>query len=156
MAQDFQIKIDPQSLKNLQKVKDQLYLSVNREVENGINKVMKEVFDKSQELVPVKTGALRESGHLTYKTAPSGTSSEAEITYGDDEVDYAIFVHENLQSWHEAPTQAKYLETPMAQAGPIFKAEIQNGIRMALSKFGLASGGSSGNSQSFSTEITGE
>ena len=80
----------------------------------GVNEVMKKIFDESQILVPVETGALKASGHLTRAPEyPEQAYVEANITYGNTgEVDYAVFVHEEMENIHTAPTQAKYLETP--------------------------------------------
>jgi len=155
MAKTIQVKIDPKSLESLKKVSNELYKDVNDEMQKSVDKVMTEVFNESQELVPVATGALRESGRLVKTPSVGNLQSETYISYGDGLVDYAIYVHENLQDIHESPTQAKYLETPMAQAEPTFKKEIQNGIRIALSRFGFkTSGGMSGDLSAFGSDST--
>ncbi len=62
---------------------------------------------ESQKIVPVDTGALRNSA-FTRKT---GTPRRPQVSVGYT-VDYAIFVHENLSARHKAGKQAKFLEAP--------------------------------------------
>jgi hypothetical protein len=109
----FYVKIDPSSIPNSSRLKEGVYGGVAE----AINEVMKKVFAKSQELVPVETGDLRNSGVFKPASGDSGDGfPHAEITYGNASVTYAVFVHEELGNFHLPPTQAKYLETPLAQA----------------------------------------
>jgi hypothetical protein len=64
--------------------------------------IAKMIYDKSQELVPVKTGRLKKSGRVRMNN--DGTYR---VEYMEP---YAIFVHEMLGLRHETPTQAKFLE----------------------------------------------
>jgi len=85
---------------------------ITKGIKKGINEVMQEVFDESQELVPVDTGALRDSGiFITAQESVDGIT--ASVSYGDEIVDYAMEVHEDLETFHEPPGQAKFLEIPM-------------------------------------------
>lgn len=59
----------------------------------------------TKELVPVATGALRRTGHVERH----GLEAQASIVYGDEMVDYAVIVHEDLYAHHENG-QAKYIE----------------------------------------------
>lgn len=72
------------------------------------------VFDLSQTLVPVDTGALKLSGR---KSSPRKVRAQdafySTISYGGGSVDYAATVHERLDYYHEPPTSAKYLERPL-------------------------------------------
>jgi len=65
-----------------------------------------DILDASQLLVPVETGALRASGRV------EETEDGAEVIYGNDMVNYALYVHEDLQARHPRGGQAKYLEQP--------------------------------------------
>ena len=75
-------------------------------------------FNESQTLVPIDTGILRSSGHIT---SPVVTPESVEITiaYGGPATDYAYIVHERIYApsgkkvYHKPPTRAKYLETPV-------------------------------------------
>lgn len=75
-------------------------------------------FNESQVLVPVDTGALKGSGHVTTPTV-TPNSVEVTIGYGGPTASYALVVHERINSgsgkkiFHAPPTQAKYLETPV-------------------------------------------
>jgi hypothetical protein len=76
----------------------------------------------SQEQVPVgPTGNLKKSGRVE---GPDLDADEITVTvaYGgpagsgpgqDDDVDYAIYVHENLEMKHKEGQKAKYLEDPL-------------------------------------------
>lgn len=77
--------------------------------EAAIEAMLQPVFNRSQELVPVKTGALKSSGYIA--TRQSRGRSVGEVGYGKGNVPpYAVFVHENLDAQHAPPTQAKFLE----------------------------------------------
>jgi len=62
---------------------------------------------KSQQVVPVDTGALKASA-FTRKT---GVGRSTNVTVGYT-MDYAVFVHENLDARHKPGKTAKYLERP--------------------------------------------
>lgn len=89
-------------------------------------RLMEEVFNESQVLVPRDTGALAASGRVVGPNVSAG-GVEWYITYGnDDQVDYAIYVHEILDNWHPAPTQAKFLEQPMLEKANALESEMAN------------------------------
>jgi hypothetical protein len=100
---------------------------VRRGIKRGVNEVMQEVFDESQELVPVDTGSLKDSG-IFISAQDKGNGVEASISYGNALVTYAIDVHEDLQVFHEPPTQAKYLEIPMTNHQPELLKAIRHRI----------------------------
>lgn len=81
------------------------------------------IFNKSQELVPVETGALAGSGRVTLPSV-NASSVEVEIGYGGAAAPYAIYVHERLDLNHRYPgaknarAQAKFLEQPVLEAAP--------------------------------------
>lgn len=73
------------------------------------------IFNQSQALVPVDTGALRSSGMVTLpEQSPQGPS--VTIGYGGAAAPYAIYVHERLDLNHPNGGQAKYLEEPVLAA----------------------------------------
>jgi hypothetical protein len=76
------------------------------------------IFNESQKLVPVDTGALKTSGFVH---APRRENNRVfvRVTYGGSAAHYALYVHENLYARHTAPTQAKYLETPLYRQLPL-------------------------------------
>lgn len=80
----------------------------------ALESVLQPIFDRSQELVPVDTGALKDSGYLEIRIA--GNKINAEVGYGRGGVPiYSVFVHENLEMFHEPPTQAKFLQTAIEE-----------------------------------------
>ena len=76
------------------------------------------IFNESQKIVPVDTGALKTSGFVH---APRRENNRVfvRVTYGGSAAHYALYVHENLYARHTAPTQAKYLETPLYRQLPV-------------------------------------
>jgi hypothetical protein len=74
-----------------------------------------DIFNESQRVVPVRTGVLRASGHVT---EPTRTSQHVEVIigYGGAAASYALIVHENLRARHAPPTMAKYLWGPVTVA----------------------------------------
>lgn len=67
-----------------------------------------------RDFVPVQTGALRASGHVT---KPEETSFGYKVTlgFGGPSAPYALKVHEDLRAFHPHGT-SKYLETPLLEA----------------------------------------
>jgi hypothetical protein len=62
---------------------------------------------ESQKLVPIDTGALRNSAF----TRPGGTEEDPEVRVGYTQ-SYAAYVHENLEAAHAPGRVAKFLERP--------------------------------------------
>ena len=73
---------------------------------------LKPVYEESQRLVPVDTGALKSSGYLEARKTPSGVVAEVGYAKGGKPY-YAVFVHENLEAYHKPPTQAKFLQAAL-------------------------------------------
>lgn len=75
----------------------------------AIRQMLQPVFDRSQELVPFDTGALKKSGYI--ETRQRRGLTVGEVGYGKGGVPhYAAKVHEDLDVFHAPPTQAKFLE----------------------------------------------
>lgn len=88
--------------------------------------VAKDIFDKSQKLVPVKTGALKRSGRVN-KEQYTKTGFTIQIQYGSDTVNYAVFVHDGT-IYMEA---RKFLEKPLLAAVP----QMNSALAAAMSKY---------------------
>ncbi len=75
-----------------------------------------EAFANSQDEVPVDTGALKGSGRIRPEVGvfERGNEVYVELTYGGTGKEYAIYVHENLESYHPHG-KAKYLEDPLVR-----------------------------------------
>lgn len=73
--------------------------------------VAESILNRSNELVPKKTGDLMKSGRIFTSESAEG-NKRAGVSYGDDSVNYAVFVHEDLSKFHPNG-QAKFLEQAM-------------------------------------------
>ena len=80
---------------------------------------------------PVKTGALRGSGHVD-KVRRSGRELSVRLAFGGPAAPYAVQVHENLDAWHRVG-QAKFLESTVLESAPYMAtrvaARIAKGVR---------------------------
>ena len=86
----------------------------------GIMAMSKEAF------VPVDQGPLRASGHVDDPVV-KGDEVTVTLGYGNSAVEYAVFVHEDLNAFH--PTgEAKYLETPFKMAVPGIKRRMAKAL----------------------------
>lgn len=87
----------------------------------------------SKHLVPVDTGVLRSSGHVT-QPKNEGRMWVVLIGYGGPAVPYAIVQHENTKYSHTVG-QAKYLEVPAVQAAADMPDRIRKRLRARFEKF---------------------
>lgn len=73
------------------------------------------IINSAKGITPVDTGTLRGSGHVQI---PEVTEAGVSVVmgFGGAASNYAIYVHENLSSYHRPPTQAKFLERPFLAA----------------------------------------
>ena len=74
------------------------------------------------EFVPVKTGALRDSGDVD-GPEKIGTAWQVELKYGGPRAPYALVQHETPYYRHRVG-QWKYLETPMLEAAGTLLAAV--------------------------------
>lgn len=121
---------------------------LNRIVQQGGDRALKAIgaglyleaqmaFNESQTLVPIDTGILRASGHIT---SPKITPDSVEITiaYGGPANSYAFIVHERIYApsgkkvYHKPPTRAKYLETPVKRRSKGMSQRLSVYIKRAL------------------------
>lgn len=69
------------------------------------------VLNESKKIVPVDTGALKNSGRVELPKIGIG-SIDVEITYGGTAAKYAWYVHEDPEATHAPGKTFKYLEIP--------------------------------------------
>ena len=131
MGKDFRILFDTSKMPSKLMV-EHIFKAAMVETQNT---VMKKVYDESQTLVPVSTGALRDSA--VFEKA-NEFDLEAYIQYGDGMVDYALAVHEDLTVMHSAPTQAKYLEVPMTRHQKEFLPTLVRNLEKHWAEAGLS------------------
>lgn len=96
------------------------------------------IMASSQGLVPVDTTALRSSGYvkepvrdinmITVELGYGGPAAKINSKTGESTDSYALYVHENLETFHPVGT-AKYLEMPFDQAKTGMGARIAAAIR---------------------------
>lgn len=82
--------------------------------EKAVYLTLRPILTESKRICPVDTGYLRGSGYVSDPVSMYG-AVRATIGYS---AEYAPHVHENLEARHKPPTQAKFLETPIARALP--------------------------------------
>jgi hypothetical protein len=90
------------------------------------------VFERSQYEVPVDTGALRSSGYITQPYV-FGNQVAISIVYGQAAAPYALWVHEMMESYHEPPTKAKFLEDPLTNSLEDFRRGFRQVLEDAVS-----------------------
>lgn len=125
---DIVIKVDTTDLK-LRQMSNQ----INNMVRNTVKEVVEKIFQESQLLVPVNTGALKNSGEIIDEEASmDGTFTSSYVTYGNGAVNYAVKVHEDLEMYHTAPTRAKFLEIPLVQNRKVLESLIRQRLKVIL------------------------
>ena len=124
------IKINPHGIRNLR----QSSMELRPTMKKSLNRTMQEVFEESQQLVPTDTGALKESGKIEQYVPEAGSKPAVAITYGNDLVDYALIVHEDLQAHHNVG-QAKFLEVPFERYKPRMLHELRYQIDELFRRF---------------------
>lgn len=105
-------------------------------MERGLIKAGQFLKMKSQEVVPVDTGALKASAFV--KKIGSGFKTQVEVGYdvkairSGQLVSYAIYVHERLDQYHKPGTYARFLSRPSIEYRPqmidIIRREAQKGF----------------------------
>ncbi len=137
---DFRVELE--GTEGLQKILNNIDdPAVRRSLGQAMFGFATKILNESKKLVPVDTGALRNSGAVEGPTVDSD-GVEVEITYGGSTIQYAAVVHEDLSMSH-SPTlntkitkkprrgQAKYLEIPV-------KAQEDNFARDVTIRFARA------------------
>lgn len=90
---------------------------------------------EAKKRTPRDTWALRKSGK-THKPVISGNNVSVSLTFGNDQVDYAVFVHEDFEAHHPFG-QAKFLESTINESRPYIAQRVakriefyQGGVRV--------------------------
>lgn len=109
---------------------NRLLVAYPEQVKNAVWAELEIVLSESKKLCPVDTGALRGSG---YVPEPEATDGNIRATIGYSQ-GYAWWVHELIDNYHEPPTQAKYLETPLVQALPTITEKIIERVETLISE----------------------
>jgi hypothetical protein len=106
----------------------------------GMREGGEEVMTVSKELfVPVDTGALKSSGHVTGPERTKGGDLQVRLSYGGPAggshagvfVGYALYVHEDLEA-HHVVGGPKYLSQPVEQMKGRVVEHMTNLVRAAV------------------------
>lgn len=84
--------------------------------------------------VPVKTGALRGTGHVV-PPAVEGGQIVVKLQFGGPAVDYALEIHENLEMFHPRGGQAKYLESVVKESAPYLAQRVATRLARRLAAY---------------------
>lgn len=126
-----QISVELKGMEHLKAVIELAGENARTQVPRAAFEVGHEAFADSQRECPVETGALRGSGHVKTPKV-SASEIEIEIAYGGPAADYAIYVHEDLDAHHDAPTKAKFLEDPVKKIAPHFGRKLAEAVVAGL------------------------
>jgi hypothetical protein len=127
---DIRVVVETEALKSGLKNKGQ---EIEKMLYEVMNQVMEKVFAESQVLVPADTGALQQSGRIVRTGKMFGGLPEIAVVYGGGLINYAVTVHEDMEAYHEHPTQAKYLEIPLLNNQEVLVSLIAKRLKVILS-----------------------
>lgn len=110
------------------------YKGLVSHVQEGLGDVIVEALqpsmDESQELVPFRTGALHDSAYGPEVVA-RGRGIAVEMGYARGGFPtYAVAVHENIDVFHQPPTQSKFLQSPLEANAEQIQSDIVNGLKL--------------------------
>jgi hypothetical protein len=107
-------------------------------VAKALYQFAEEVMTDSKMIVPVETGALMNTGKVM---PPVITNDSASVTlgYGDTAVDYALIVHEELQTraggqikWTRPGSGPKYLTNPLQAKQAQLPGRVLDAVKAAF------------------------
>lgn len=96
-----------------------------------------DVFNESQEQVPMRRGTLRSTGFVSPPAYQGNSQIAVRISYGGASAPYAYVQHYNLTYRHAPGRKALYLTDPMLTAGPNLERLVGAAVGRALSALGL-------------------
>ncbi len=82
---------------------------INSVAPQAVGVALNRIFERSQTYVPVRKGDLKKSGFVEVTQNSKGVTGRVGYAKGGTPT-YALIVHENLETFHFPPTQAKFLE----------------------------------------------
>lgn len=118
-----QLTGDEEVMRNLIKYAD-IYTKETRE---ALKQEADLIMSESKKECPIDTGRLRSSAYVQAQN-----SGDVVVEMGYSDVDYAIYVHEDLTKYHHYPTKAKFLEDPLNRAAPELAGKICDRVKGAV------------------------
>lgn len=104
------------------------------EIKNALVEESKENLAMMLERTPIETGALRASG-MVHPPEFAGHETSVKTSFGNDEVYYAWFVHEDLEAHHPVG-QAKFMESVLLERADGFSTRV--GARIKFERMGVS------------------
>ena len=115
------------ALENKMRAFNQMALQAS---EGAVNAALTPIYERSQELVPVKTGALKESGFVDVQTTRKGVVGEVGYSPRGDPF-YGVLVHELVELAHADPTSAKFLQRAIEELSDKIGRTLQDYLRLS-------------------------
>jgi hypothetical protein len=78
---------------------------------------------------PVATGELRASGFVSIPLV-YGNLIQVELSFGGPAAPYAIYVHEDLEAFHNKVGEAKFLESTLKESAPYLMDRVARRCRV--------------------------
>lgn len=101
---------------------DRISRELERQTERALLVEAEALGESAQEIVPVQTGALRDSKEITTRDVAGGI--ESVVSFGGPSAPYATLVHER------SSTGRKFLETPLMAAERGFLARLGKRLKI--------------------------
>lgn len=104
---------------------------VPKEAGGALYEIMHETLAKSDEIVPLDKGPLKNS---KFVKKPETSGDEVSVTggYGGQTIDYAVEQHENLTYRHSEGRSAKYVEKPLVETKANFAPRVARKLKARL------------------------
>jgi hypothetical protein len=123
------IRVEVKGTKGLAQALDRYGRKAKRALKAALFQEAEGIMTQAKQIVPVRDGFLKGSGHVRLPQEQSGGVS-IELGFGGPAAPYAVIVHEDLNAFHKVG-QAKYLEEPVNQAKPGMSGRIARDVRAA-------------------------
>jgi hypothetical protein len=102
------------------------------EIDRATMVEVSDILTEAKRQTPVEFGNLKDSGVITELSTRGSHEMEYQISFGGTEpsIQYAVFVHEDLEAKHPRGGNAKFLENPMEEAKKGMINRIASRIRL--------------------------
>jgi len=114
------LKVKIKNLKEIQLNLERIAANIANQSKNIEFQKIDDIYNESQELVPVATGKLKASGKKEYNREGGST-----VSY---QTDYGLYVHEDLEKHHPNGI-AKFLEIPFIKHSDKIKDELKKMVK---------------------------
>lgn len=129
-----------EGLDQLKHLIDSARRGLKKAVKRELLRHAEEVMTESKQRVPVKTGALMNTGKVM-PPVETGTTVQVDLGYGDESVDYALIVHEEVNApsgaainWTRPGSGPKYLQGPFDEKADELMPRIATAVQNLFKK----------------------